>query len=187
MIKEQAVAHKLLVAMPDQAGGFFEKSVILMLEHNKQGAMGLTLTHPSENSVHDVLRNLALPIQDHLNLEQHVMVGGPVQADRGFILHNKATRWENTVALSDQLSMTVSLDFLRAIGEDAIDEDYQIFLGYAGWGAGQLEEELKNNVWLFAEADPHLLFETAPDLRWQAAFNSIGINTNRLSRVVGHA
>jgi len=169
-------------------GGFFEKSVILMLEHNVQGAMGLTLTHPSNTSVQDVLKNLDVTIQPSLlDLDQHVMVGGPVQADRGFILHRKQSRWENTVLLNHHLSLTVSVDFLRAIGAGTIHEDYQIFLGYAGWGAGQLESELKNNAWLFAEASPSLLFDTPPDQRWQAAFNSLGVNTARLSRTIGHA
>lgn len=184
----KAIANKLLIAMPDQGGGFFEKSVILMLEHNEQGAMGLTLTHPSDMDMHALLDNLDMPLRhEQRDLSQPVMIGGPVQPDRGFILHNGRSRWENTARLSDELSLTVSLDFLKGIADDRVLEEYEVYLGYAGWGAGQLEQELRNNQWLFAEADPELIFDMPPEARWQAAFARLGINTHQISRTAGHA
>lgn len=188
MHSEQAIANKLLVAMPDLVGEFFEKSVVFMLEHNKQGAMGLTLTHPSEMTIESLLKNLDLKIeQPSFQLERQVMIGGPVQPDRGFILHRGNSRWESTARLAPDLSLTVSLDFLHALAAGEIEEEYDIYLGYAGWGEGQLEQELKENNWLFAESTQSILFDLPPDVRWQAAFDSIGIDVSRLSRQVGHA
>ncbi len=185
---EQAIANKLLIAMPDQGGGFFEKSVILMLEHNAQGAMGLTLTHASDMDVHTLLDNLDMPLRNsQRDLSLPVMVGGPVQPDRGFILHHGKSRWENTARLSDELSLTVSLDFLKGIADDRVLEEYEVYLGYAGWSAGQLEQELRNNLWLFAEADPELIFDLPPEARWQAAIQQLGIHSHQISRTAGHA
>jgi putative transcriptional regulator len=186
--KEQAVANKLLVAMPDNVGGFFEKSVILMLEHNKSGAMGLTLTHPANMTMQELLSNLDIDTTHaKVDLDKKIMLGGPVQPDRGFILHTGDSLWENTARLPNNLSVTVSLDLLRAAAAEGLNEDFEIFLGYAGWGAGQLEQELRNNHWLFAESDPELIFSLPPEARWQAAFTQLGINTQRLSRTMGHA
>lgn len=185
---EHAIANKLLIAMPDQGGGFFEKSVILMLEHNAQGAMGLTLTHASDMDMHALLDNLDMPLHNpQRDLSQPVMVGGPVQPDRGFILHHGKSRWENTARLSDELSLTVSLDFLKGVADDRVLEEYEVYLGYAGWSAGQLEQELRNNLWLFAEADPELIFDLPPEARWQAAFQRLGIHSHQISRTAGHA
>lgn len=185
---EHAIANKLLIAMPDQGGGFFEKSVILMLEHNAQGAMGLTLTHASDMDMHALLDNLDMPLHNpQRDLSQPVMVGGPVQPDRGFILHHGKSRWENTARLSDDLSLTVSLDFLKGVADDRVLEEYEVYLGYAGWSAGQLEQELRNNQWLFAEADPDLIFDLPPEARWQAAFQRLGIHSHQISRTAGHA
>jgi len=185
---DQSIANKLLVAMPDVGSGFFEKSVVLMLEHNKQGAMGLTLTHAATLTLDGLLKNLELPIvHNTILLEQSVMIGGPVQPDRGFILHNGERAWQNTTRLSPYLSMTVSLDFLTDLANDKVTEACEVFLGYAGWGAGQLEQELRDGHWLFAEATHEIMFELPPEARWQAAFNTLGFDINRLSRVVGHA
>lgn len=185
---EQAIANKLLIAMPDQGEGFFEKSVVLMLEHNAQGAMGITLTHQSEMDIQALLENLDMTIKrPERNLTQAVMQGGPVQPDRGFILHHGSSSWENTARLAHALSLTVSLDFLRALADDRIQEPYEIFLGYAGWGPGQLEQELRDNLWLFAEADPDLIFNQAPEARWKAALTQLGIHSHQISRSAGHA
>jgi putative transcriptional regulator len=185
---EQAIANKLLVAMPDVVSGFFEKSVIFMLEHNKDGAMGLTLTRPSDMTVHNLLNDLNLTVNHHHNyLDKPVMIGGPVQPDRGFILHRGSRHWKSTAILSNDLRLTVSLDFLHQLALGEINEEFDIYLGYAGWGPAQLEQELKENSWLFAESSQTLLFDLPPAARWQAAFASIGIDMGRLSRQVGHA
>jgi putative transcriptional regulator len=185
---EQSVANKLLVAMPDLVGGFFEKSVVLMLEHDHKGAMGLTLTHPATLTLDGLLKNLEMPItHNSIVLEQHVMVGGPVQPERGFILHSGNAHWQNTSRISTDLSMTVSLDFLQALADDKIEDDCAVFLGYAGWGAGQLEQELRDSHWLFAEVSHDIIFDLPPEARWQAAFDSLGFNIHQLSRVTGHA
>lgn len=187
MPKSQAIANTLLLAMPDMDAGFFDRSLVFMLEHNSEGAMGLTLTHPSTLTLGEVLTNLDMPCQDEYIRQMPVMIGGPVHPDRGFILHRGNSQWENTVRLAPDLSLTVSLDFLRAAGEGRIQEEFQVFLGYAGWGAGQLEDELRHNQWLFAQADHHLLFDLPPEARWQAGMHSLGFDPQRLSRVAGHA
>lgn len=186
--QEQAIANKLLIAMPDQGGGFFEKSVILMLEHSPQGAMGLTLTHPADIDMGMLLDNLDITHPTHLStLTKTVMLGGPVQPERGFILHRGSSRWENTAHLGDQLSLTVSLDFLTAVAQQRTHEDFEVFLGYAGWSAGQLEQELSNNQWLFAEANLDIIFDLAPEVRWQVTLERLGIQSHQISRTAGHA
>lgn len=186
--QEHAIANKLLIAMPDRAGGFFEKSVILMLEHNASGAMGLSLTHPAKMDMYALLDNLDMPTtQTPRDLAQPVMIGGPVQPDRGFILHQGPSTWENTARLGTDLSLTVSLDFVKAIADNQMHEPFEIFLGYAGWGAGQLEQELRDNLWLFAEADTEIIFELPPETRWQAAFSRLGIHSHQVSRTAGNA
>lgn len=185
---DQAIANKLLVAMPDAGSGFFESSVILMLEHNKEGAMGLTLTQAATLTIDGLLKNLEISVTtDCQRLEQNIMIGGPVQPDRGFILHNGNRAWQNTTRLSPALSMTVSLDLLHNLAQGNITDDCEVFLGYAGWGAGQLEQELRDGHWLFAQATHEIIFELPPEARWQAAFNTLGFDINRLSRVAGHA
>lgn len=183
-----AIQHKLLVAMPDQGGGFFERSVILMLEHNAEGAMGLTLTQTSDVSMTDLLGNLDMArTADDPALAQLVMIGGPVQTERGFILHRGHSSWENTARISDELSMTLSLDFLKAAGQQQVTEDYQVYLGYAGWGAGQLEAEIRNNVWLFADVELDVIFDLPVEARWQSVLSRLGIQSHQISRVAGHA
>jgi putative transcriptional regulator len=181
------MTHKLLIAMPDQTAGFFDKSVILMLEHNHKGAMGLTLTQASHASVKDVIKNFDLSLHDEEAFDAPVMIGGPVQPERGFILHSKPSRWESTVLLEQNLSLTVSVDFLHSAAQGLIFEDFQVFLGYAGWDAGQLEDEIKQNAWLFVDVNPSIIFNTPPEERWQVAFDSIGIDPARLCRTLGHA
>jgi putative transcriptional regulator len=186
--QDQAIANKLLVAMPDVNTGFFEKSVVLMLEHDKNGAMGLTLTHAATLTLDALLKNLEVPVKhNHIMLEQNVMMGGPVQPDRGFILHTGNNAWQNSSRLTPDLSLTVSLDFIRALADNELEDDYELFLGYAGWGAGQLERELRDGFWLFAEASHEIIFELPAEARWQAAVDTLGFDITRLSRVVGHA
>ncbi len=182
-----SAVHKLLIAMPDQTTGFFDKSVILMLEHNHKGAMGLALTQESHASIKDIIKNFDYEMHDEEPFERPAMIGGPVQPERGFILHRKPSRWESSVRLAEDLSLTVSLDFLQSAAQGLVFDEFQIFLGYSGWGAGQLEEEIKQNAWLFAEVDTQLIFETPIDERWQAAFDSMGIDPARLCRTLGHA
>lgn len=185
--KSTSAVHKLLIAMPDQISGFFDKSVILMLEHNHKGAMGLALTQEANASIKDIINNFDYPIRDEALFERPAMIGGPVQPERGFILHRKPSRWESTVQLEADLSLTVSIDFLQSAAQGLVFDDFQIFLGYSGWGAGQLEEEIKQNAWLFAEVDTQLIFDTPIDERWQVAFDSMGIDPARLCRTLGHA
>jgi putative transcriptional regulator len=179
--------HKFLIAMPDQTTGFFDKSVILMLEHNHNGAMGLTLTQTANTSVKDIIKNFDFKLSDEDAFDDPVMIGGPVQPERGFILHRKPSRWESTVILEQDLSLTVSVDFLHSAAQGLIFEDFQVFLGYAGWEPGQLESEIKQNAWLFTDVDVRIIFDTPPEARWQAAFDSIGIDPARLCRTLGHA
>jgi putative transcriptional regulator len=186
-MNNQQIVHKFLVAMPDQTTGFFDKSVILMLEHNHKGAMGLTLTQTANNSVKDIIENFDFSLHDEHAFDDPVMVGGPVQPELGFILHRKPSRWESTVQLAHELSLTVSIDFLRSAAQGMVFEDFQIFLGYAGWDAGQLEDEMKRNAWLCADVDAKIIFDTPPEQRWQAAFDSMGIDPARLCRTIGHA
>ncbi|KAF1056607.1 MAG: hypothetical protein GAK44_00168 [Pseudomonas delhiensis] len=179
--------HHFLIAMPNLADPNFAQTVTYLIEHNDQGAMGLVINRDSGMTLSDVLEQLRpdeLPPARCQGITIHS--GGPVQTDRGFVLHPAGQSYQATLELGE-LSLSTSQDVLFAIAEGNGPAKSLITLGYAGWEAGQLEAELADNAWLTCPADPSILFDTRMDLRLGAAAERLGINLSLLSLQAGHA
>ncbi|RJG12461.1 YqgE/AlgH family protein [Pseudomonas cavernicola] len=179
--------HHLLIAMPHMADPHFAQTVSYIVEHNAQGAMGLMINRPSGLSLADVLEQLRPDSPPPLRCQSlPIFSGGPVQTDRGFVLHPAGQQFQATLELGE-LALSTSQDALFAIADGTGPEKYLITLGYAGWEAGQLESELINNVWLTCPADPRILFDLPYDQRLNAAAERLGINLSLLTSQAGHA
>lgn len=183
-----SLANHFLIAMPQLADPNFSRTLTLICEHTDQGAMGLIVNRSLDLRVGQLLEHMDLEARDPELGHQPVYYGGPVEMERGFVLHRPLGAWENTIALSDELGLTASRDILQAMaGGEGGPVDAMITLGYAGWGAGQLEAELAENAWLTLPADEAILFEEPLPTRWQAAASRLGIDLTLLSSETGHA
>lgn len=179
--------HQFLFSMPLLESDFFASSLIYLCEHSHEGAMGLVVNKPSEMNLAEVFEQLELQI-NALHERTEVYTGGPVSPDRGFLLHSPTdSDWKSTLKLSDNLQLTTSIDVLEAISKGSGPDQYLMILGYAGWDAGQLEDELSRNLWLSCPANLDILFKTAPQERIAAAAAQLGIDINLLSDQAGHA
>lgn len=185
----ESLENQLLIAMPSLDDPYFNKTVTYICEHNDEGAMGLIINLPISVTVNDLLLQLEgeNDIADNPNLLQQVLTGGPVNKDRGFVLHSPQKGWSSSLALSDDIMITTSKDILLALGTDNAPEEYMVTLGYAGWEAGQLEKEMQENTWLNTPADKEILFNTPIEDRWKKATEKLGIDIAHLSNEVGHA
>lgn len=179
--------HHFLIAMPHMADPNFAQTLIYLVEHNRDGAMGLIVNRPSGLNLLDILEQLR-PDEPAAPASQQVTVfsGGPVQTDRGFVLHPADAQFQATLGLG-QLGVTTSQDVLFSIADGYGPKQHFIALGYAGWEPGQLEAELIDNVWLSCPAQPHILFDLPYDQRLNAAAASLGVDLGLLSTQVGHA
>ena len=179
--------NHFLLAMPALNGSIFSNSITYMCEHNEHGAMGIVINRPLNLSVEEMLEHLQLSVGGRLR-ETPVMAGGPVQGDRGVVLHRTTRRqWERCLKVSGEISLTTSRDILTAIAEGAGPEDNLIALGYAGWGAGQLESEILENSWLTLPSDSAIIFDTPYQQRFSKAAEQLGVNMNLISGEAGHA
>lgn len=176
--------HQFLLAMPGGAGGNFNQSLSFIAEHNADGAMGLVINKPSDLTVNDMLSQMDINADTGHN--RPVYWGGPVQPERGFVLHRDGGHWESTLHVDHGLAITTSRDVLEAIGNGCGPTDYLITLGYAGWADGQLEDEMLANSWLSAPADAQIIFSTPIAERWSAAARLLGVQPHQLSAHAGH-
>jgi putative transcriptional regulator len=177
--------NQFLLAMPGRVGGEFAASVTFIAEHNDDGALGLVINKPSDLAVRDMLAHM--DIEAHVDQARPVYWGGPVQPERGFVLHRDEGDWESTLRISGGLAITTSRDILEAIGNGFGPSAYLITLGYAGWGSGQLESEILANSWLSTPASEQIIFETRSEDRWSAAARQLGVEAHQLSGLAGHA
>lgn len=186
---------QILVAMPGMMDERFARSVIYICAHSAEGAMGIVLNRPAANvNMTDLLVQLEIvPELDRIRLPQkvgsmQVLIGGPVETSRGFVLHSPDFHLsQSTLPIDDSICLTATIDILRAIAAGHGPENAVLALGYAGWGAGQLELEMQANGWLNTPADAELVFSTAADLRYEMALRRIGIEPAMLSMEAGHA
>lgn len=177
---------KLLLAMPGMTDPRFERAVVVMMEHNETGAMGLIVNKPlSGVAFHDLLEQLDIPAQDGIDIP--VLFGGPVEIGRGFILHSPDMVLPQSEALSDKVNLSTMLDVLSQIAAGEGPKELLFCLGYAGWTAGQLDEEIKQNAWLHAPLSPEILFHLPHEKRWDAAMALAGINPDFLTTTAGRA
>jgi putative transcriptional regulator len=149
--------------------------------------MGIVVNRPTQLKLRDILEQLEIDASHSLHADNPVYVGGPVQNNRGFVLHEPLGNWEATLAVTDTLGVSTSRDILEALAKNEGPDRYLIALGYAGWGAGQLEREITDNSWLNAPANREILFELAPENRWKAAARLTGVDLTLLSSEAGHA
>jgi len=177
-----------LIAMPALGDPNFHHSVTLICEHNSDGALGITINRPLED-IHlgDVLEQLELKDSAASISQQPLYNGGPVERERGFVVHHPASQWEATLELGGDLAVTSSKDILESIARGQGPEKNIVALGYAGWAAGQLEQEMAENTWLSSPADPRILFDVPASERWREAARSMGVDLSRLSGQSGHA
>ena len=184
---EGYLTGQLIVAMPGMGDPRFDKSVIYLCAHSEEGAMGLVINREIEElTFPDLLEQLdiepapsATPIR--------VQFGGPVESSRGFVLHSPDYLQDSTLVVDDGMALTATVDILRAIADGSGPTSRLLALGYAGWGPGQLDSEIKDNGWLHVEADGDLVFNTDLGSKWDRAMTKIGIDPLMLSDVAGHA
>ncbi|MBY5992638.1 YqgE/AlgH family protein [Ferrimonas balearica] len=182
--------NHLLIAMPSLQDPFFKRSVTYLCEHNDEGAMGLVINQPIDMDLDDLLRQMKIKQDDFVlpaGLRNRVVVGGPVTPERGFVLHSPVRGLASSQSLTTDLMITTSKDVLATIGSQQAPSRYLVALGYAGWSAGQLEEELASNSWLTIPADLDLLFDVPLEERWSEATRRLGIDVWQLSSDVGHS
>lgn len=186
MAEFESLKHHFLIAMPSLKDGIFANSVTYLCEHNEQGAMGLVINQPLDLSLDEVFEQLDLEII--IPHREPILAGGPVQTERGFVLHRAMERdWDATLRIHDGISLTTSRDILAAMAEGQGPDDVLVALGYAGWSAGQLEQELVANAWLTLPADDAILFDIPFEQRLHAAASKLGIDLSLISPQAGHA
>jgi putative transcriptional regulator len=186
-MQQTSLAHHFLIAMPALDDPNFQRSVTYICEHNENGAMGIVINRQTDLELGEVLEHMQIPIQADAVRHQPVYSGGPVQQDRGFVLHRPPGNWVSKLTVSRDIAVTTSRDILEAISVGEGPDESIFVLGYAGWAPGQLEQELADNAWLNGPADDRIIFEIPSDQRWKAAAALLGVDLELLSSEVGHA
>ncbi len=185
------LSNQFLIAMPGMADDNFSGSVIYLCEHSDKGALGLVINKPIDIKLRNLFERVDLTLDREDLVEAPVFFGGPVQTERGFVLHDPidddATHYNSTLAVPGGLEMTTSKDVLEALSAGAGPKRVLVTLGYAGWGAGQLEDELSRNGWINVAADPGVIFDTPVEERYERALALLGISRAMLSQDAGHA
>lgn len=179
-----------LIAMPAMDDPYFSKSLIYVAEHNDRGALGIIVNRPIDMNLATLFEKIDVPFEpdesgDLANLP--VFFGGPVQTDRGFVLHRPIGAWQSTLAVNQDVGLTSSRDVLQAVAREGQPRKMMVTLGYSGWGAGQLEYELAQNAWLTVPADPHILFDLPFEERLPSAMEILGVDFANLAEKAGHA
>jgi len=179
--------NQFLIAMPNLADTNFSHTVSYLCQHNAEGALAIVINRLTGMNLGHILEQMGINKPSQQIADTPVFAGGPVQQERGFIIHNKnSTTWDSSISISDTISLTSSRDILEAIAEDQGPSQYLIALGYAGWGAGQLEHEIINNAWLNTPFEQDILYKLPVEQRWMAAADQLGIDINRLTAPPGH-
>ncbi|MBN4080375.1 YqgE/AlgH family protein [Beggiatoa alba] len=185
------LTNQFLIAMPNLEDPEFFHTVSYICNHDDEGAMGVTINRPLDVGLGDLLEHLNMPTDDPDISSIPVYAGGPVQTDRGFVLHQTQktsdNEWDAIMEVSDSISLTMSQDIIEAIALNEGPQRYLIMLGYAGWTDGQLEQELLSNAWLSGIADEKVIFETPSELKWTQAARHLGVELGLISTEVGHA
>ena len=187
-----SLTNHLLIAMPSLSDPNFEQSVSYICEHNNEGAMGVVINHPMDLNFADLCKQLDIEITDTDTINYPIFDGGPVEIDRGFILHTPIGDWESTLEVTKDVGLTMSQDIIEAIANGYSSDSnppkhFIITLGYAGWSEDQIEDEIAANTWLNVPATDDILFHTPIENRWTAAAAALGINLQTLSSDIGHA
>jgi len=181
------LTQHFLIAMPAMVDPHFARSLTFVCEHNDQGALGVVVNRPTEMNLHALLEQVSIAPENEDFKSVPVHFGGPVQVDRGFVLHTPVGDWQSTLAVGSEIGLTTSRDILQAVARGHGPRQMLVTLGYAGWAPGQLEHELSQNAWLTVQATPQVIFELPAEDRLAAAMSLLGIDYAKLSEVAGHA
>ena len=181
------LTNQFLIAMPAMDDPNFAHTVTLVCEHSDRGALGIVINRTLPRTLGEVFDQLGLDATRSKVNDQPVLRGGPVHTERGFVLHSPHGKWESSLPFSERMHLTTSRDILDALAAGQGPDNAVIALGYAGWDAGQLEDEMARNAWLTVDAEERVLFATPVEQRWHAAARLLGIDLTTLSSDAGHA
>jgi len=181
------LTHHFLIAMPNMVDPHFARTLTFICEHNDKGALGLVVNRPTEMTLQSLLEQVSIPTAADQLQSIPIHFGGPVQVDRGFVLHMPLGQWQATLAVSPEVGLTTSKDILQAVARGEGPRQLLVTLGYAGWAPGQLEQELAQNAWLTVQAKAEVIFELPAEDRLPAAMGLLGIDFASLSEQAGHA
>lgn len=184
---EGYLAKQMLIAMPGMLDPNFERSVTLLCQHTDEGAIGITINRQSDFNLGEILEQLDIPCQSEQIRAAMVLEGGPVHMDRGFVLHTPKEGFESSIEVTPGIMVTTSRDVLAAIARGAGPDQFVVALGYAGWGIGQLENELRENAWLSIPVDRAIVFDLPLKDRWKQAVSALGVDIQHLHGGGGHA
>ena len=181
------LTHHFLIAMPNMADPHFSKTLTYICEHNEQGALGLVINRPLDMVLSKLLEQVSIPVSAKPCSAIPVHFGGPVQTDRGFVLHEPVGNWQSTLAVNAEIGLTTSKDILQAVACGQGPHQILVTLGYAGWAPGQIEYELAQNAWLTVAARQDVMFKLPAEERLAAAMGLLGVDYASLSEHAGHA
>jgi putative transcriptional regulator len=185
------LTNQFLIAMPGMGDGTFAGTVVYLCEHTDQGALGLVINKPIDIKLKNLFEKVELSLDREDLADEPVYFGGPVQTERGFVLHERlgeeGGHYNSTLQIQGGLEMTTSKDVLEALSHGAGPKKVLVTLGYSGWGAGQLEEEMSRNGWINVGAERGIIFDTPVEQRYEKALSLLGIDARMLSQDAGHA
>lgn len=187
IITSDKLTGHFLIAMPSLNDGFFNQAVTYICEHDENGCFGIIINQQTNLTVKQITSELAFETSDNYNDKQAIFIGGPVDQGRGFILHRPSGHWQSSLKVNDKVTLTTSKDILQAMVKNEGPQDSIVALGYAGWAAGQLDDEIAANTWLSCPADEQIIFNTPVEQRWKAAAKLIGVDLSLMSSDTGHA
>jgi len=181
------LTNQLLIAMPSMGDPNFAQTVTLVCDHSPRGALGLILNKPLPMRMGEIFEQLEIELVEGVVSERQVLRGGPMQTDRGFVVHRAGGEWDSTLKVSETLHVTTSRDILAAMARGEGPGEAVVALGYAGWDGGQLEDEIRANAWLSAPVDAGIIFDMPFESRWHAAARLLGVDLSRISPHSGNA
>ncbi len=183
----QYLSNHFLIAMPQLADPNFFHTVTYICEHNAEGALGIVINRPLGLQLGEVFSHMEITAQIPASRDIPIYSGGPVQQDRGFVIHRPVGDWSASLQVTKSIAVTSSRDILSAMAAGEGPENALVALGYAGWGAGQLEQEMLDNAWLSGPADERIIFDLPTERRWEAAAALLGVDIHTLTGQPGHA
>ena len=183
-----SLKNHFLIAMPSLTDPYFKNSVVYLCEHDEQGAMGFIINYPVKLTVQELLKSAeSISHEPTPPITESVFLGGPLDMDRGFVLHSPIKDDSQSTLLNEQLMMSNSNLILSSLGTETQPEKYIVALGYSSWDSGQLEEEISNNQWLTVPCEMDIMFDTPVSKRWNSSLQQLGVDPSQLSNEVGHA
>ncbi len=178
--------NQFIIAMPGLSEPNFFHTVTYLCQHNSEGALGIVINRSADMKLGEVFKQMDINVTSSIASEAMVYAGGPVQQDRGFVIHTTGESWDVSMNVSNTIALTTSRDIIEAIAEDKGPKNYFVALGYAGWGQGQIEKEFLENSWLNTPFNKNILFESPLNYRWHQAAKEIGVDINLLTVNAGH-